>query len=185
MFVSILKFFYQIWPVTTSCNLKSVRRGLLTPWLLKTCLHYFADDGSKHLTASISQSQPETYESSRTTSSSILHLLHGRESKPERLTIARLAPVQDASAEGCSSFAAHPAQADAVLHLGAVETQRSNAARCAMVPVGLAALMSRNLIHRNNGHGWSIAGQYFSEQDLLALLCTSFFCRLCNMCAGW
>ena len=49
-------------------------------------------------------------------------------SRAARATTGRLAPVRDRAAVGAASFAAHPAQADCVLHIGAVP--QSLKARC-------------------------------------------------------
>ena len=48
--------------------------------------------------------------------------------------------VHDGSAVGAAAFRAHPAQADAALHLGAV---RNRAGDATMIPVAVGALLSR------------------------------------------
>ena len=68
--------------------------------------------------------------------------------------VASLAPLNDKSAVGSSSFLGHPAQADAVLHLGAVALDSKQPTR---VPVGLSCLRY-NTIPGTIDSSWTIAG---------------------------
>ena len=68
--------------------------------------------------------------------------------------VASLAPLHDKSAVGSSSFLGHPAQADAVLHLGAVAIDSKQPTR---VPVGLSCLRY-NTIAGTIDSNWTTAG---------------------------
>ena len=126
---------------------------------LSECIHLVctcSGDGGTHLKAKAQQL------SRLNTSSEDAHqpgglagfsqLRAGR--KKVRQPIALLAPLVDPAAVGSSSFLAHPAHADAVLHLGAVDVAKTEPAR---VPVGLAALRCQhNSFYQ--GREWTVAG---------------------------
>ena len=73
-------------------------------------------------------------------------------------TVAQLAALHEGMAVGAAAFGAHPAPADATLHLGAVDTVPGRAPR---VPVGLDSMLcggQRSCLRRSSG--WAIAGEY-------------------------
>ena len=73
-------------------------------------------------------------------------------------TMAQLAALHDGMAVGATAFGAHPASADAALHLGAADTALGEAPR---VPVGLDSMLcgSQQSCLRSSS-GWAIAGEY-------------------------
>ena len=87
-------------------------------------------------------------------------------------TTAVLGPLQQPTAVGAREFIAHPAQADCVLHLGAVpQNVRKQASETSRVPVGVAALSA----HRPPAHaqsfdaGWALAHPAIVEKDGIAV----------------
>ena len=72
-------------------------------------------------------------------------------------TMAQLSALHEGMAVGAAAFVAHPAQADAALHLGAVDALPGEAPR---VPVGLDSMLcsgQQSCLHSSSG--WAVAGE--------------------------
>lgn len=117
---------------------------------------WFAAGEAKHVNASIS--------ACRTNSLPLVErhvpflTVSGKsEGKNKKTIVAKLSGLHDKSAVGAEAFAAHPAVADATLHLGALRKQPQG---ITMVPVGISALhvMINARLLQTDACGWSVTG---------------------------
>lgn len=123
-----------------------------------------------HLTASIACNTGKVELTSNVSSNVTKILFADKFAMPHsKQTLASIGPLKIPNQVGSADYSAHPAQADAVLHLGAVG---KNSANSAMVPVGLSALGSDKILNTEEITSWAVSGMIVLS-FLIVLLKTS------------